>query len=317
MIYTYFDWNVLDEIEKISKITIEKQEVYRAIERYILDGKTIVPYSNAHIRDLKRGFEKNSSFISGHLETLRRLTNELLIVQYWGHDEVIWEYRNPTEFFNSSIEEDKTNPESFSELFNWDETGSLKAVMKLLESMPIDNNFLSLFEANPIFSRMFPIAKEKMTVLSFCEDLYSFGRRSKQDYALYKSLRKYINDSFDKMRTDDKLMKQLDETLSVNSSRAEMHQIAKRYYPKTKTSDNNVYILVLNTYSEIDLEGYKSDERFNNMIDDSLHTFYAAHCDYFITLDGNCRYKAQETYKKLGITTKVLSPEEYVTIISI
>ena len=48
------------------------------------------------------------------------------------------------------------------------------------------------------------------------------------------------------------------------------------------------------------------------MIDDALHVFYGAHCDYFLTIDDKCYYKAAETYYKLGINTKALKPNEFV-----
>lgn len=49
------------------------------------------------------------------------------------------------------------------------------------------------------------------------------------------------------------------------------------------------------------IKGYKSDANFNNMFDDGLHTFYASHCDVFITNDVRCKYKAEQTFEKLNI----------------
>jgi hypothetical protein len=48
------------------------------------------------------------------------------------------------------------------------------------------------------------------------------------------------------------------------------------------------------------------------MIDDALHTFYGAHCDFFITNDDKCQYKAQKTYERLGLNTEVLIASEFV-----
>jgi hypothetical protein len=63
---------------------------------------------------------------------------------------------------------------------------------------------------------------------------------------------------------------------------------------------------ILDTFYKYDLKGYKTDGNFNNMFDDSLHTFYAAHCDLFVTKDERCNYKAKKTYERLGITTTVI-----------
>ena len=50
------------------------------------------------------------------------------------------------------------------------------------------------------------------------------------------------------------------------------------------------------------------------MFDDSLHTFYGAHCDFFITNDDRCKYKAEKTYERLKIKTSVIKAYEYEQI---
>ncbi|MBN4062015.1 MAG: hypothetical protein COA57_08155 [Flavobacteriales bacterium] len=85
----------------------------------------------------------------------------------------------------------------------------------------------------------------------------------------------------------------------------------EEYAPKTKTSDNPAYQKITDTYCKIDFRGYKSDEKFSNLIDDSLHVFYGARCHYFVTIDDKCHYKAAETYHELGIQTKALKPNEF------
>ena len=57
-----------------------------------------------------------------------------------------------------------------------------------------------------------------------------------------------------------------------------------KYAPKTKTHTRTQnFQRLTDTYFKIMIsKGYKSDDRFSNMIDDSLHVSYAAHCDYFI-----------------------------------
>lgn len=310
--YTYLDWNVFNKIEKLNELNGIEKEIYNKLEQHVLNDNVIAPYSNAHINDLKRGLEKSQEYIKGHLTTLHRLTKDLLLVQYYGNDEVIWEYRDPFDFFNSSLEDDMSNPKTFTDLGRWDDTEIYKIMFQTLEMQPLPDTFNDLFKADPIFERLYPTAKIKMNMLSLCDDIYTFNSRSKTDYSLYKGLKKYMNDSFDRLKLDDKLIKQLDQSLSTNSTREEIHEIARKQYPKKKTMDNEIYDLVISTYYGIDLQGFKSDDRFPNMIDDGLHTFYGSQCDYFLTLDDKCLYKSKETYRKLGILTKVFTPEEYV-----
>ena len=91
------------------------------------------------------------------------------------------------------------------------------------------------------------------------------------------------------------------------------HGLNTSYYAFSKylkENDNELYYKVVETFYKYDLEGYKTDSNFNNMFDDGLHTFYAAHCDVFITNDDRCKYKAEKTYEKLHIKTLVIKSNE-------
>ena len=84
MTKVYLDWNVFNKIEKIETLDFQEKEIYKTIETFIMSEEIIVPYSNAHINDLHRGFLKNPDFIPEHLKTFSHLTNNLCLVQYCG-----------------------------------------------------------------------------------------------------------------------------------------------------------------------------------------------------------------------------------------
>jgi hypothetical protein len=90
----------------------------------------------------------------------------------------------------------------------------------------------------------------------------------------------------------------------------DIFEISDLYAPKNKISENENYSKVLEIFYKFDLKGYKTDANFNNMFDDSLHTFYGAHCDFFITNDDRCQYKAIKTYERLNIMTKVIKADK-------
>ena len=96
----------------------------------------------------------------------------------------------------------------------------------------------------------------------------------------------------------------------------DIFEIADRYVPQNDALKNSAYSKILDTFYKFDLKGYKTDGNFNNMFDDSLHTFYGAHCDFFVTNDERCNYKAKKTFERLGITTKVIKQKEYEEIIN-
>lgn len=95
----YIDLNIFDRIEKKEKLEISEKTIYTEIENLILENKIVVPYSNAHLNDLFRGFQKNPDYIDGHLNYIKKLTNDLCICQYWGKNETTWHFRKIEEFF--------------------------------------------------------------------------------------------------------------------------------------------------------------------------------------------------------------------------
>jgi len=317
MTYTYLDLNVCEKIEKKDRLEGSERTTYDQIEQLILDNKIICPYSNAHINDLLRGHANNPTFIPGHLETLNRLTNNLCVVQYWGNTQAAWHYRDVVEFFNSALEDKEVTTKSFTELCDWDETGLWQKQLDLLRLMPIPNNFKGIYKANPVFNLMFPRTKTQMNMLAMCEDLYDFSNNAKKDYSLYKSLRTFVNQSRAKLKQQQKMFKEIDKGMADLPTYLNNDEAWEKYAPKNKTSDNPVFQKITDTYFKIDFRGHKSDDKFSNMIDDSLHVFYGAHCNYFITNDDKCHYKAAETYHKLGIATRAMKPSEFVNLTTI
>lgn len=118
----YFDLNIFDRIEKKETLSESENEIYSELENLILTEKIMVPYSNTHLNDLFRGYQKNPNYIDGHLNNIKRLTNDLCICQYWNRKEATWHFRDINEFF----EEKKTNEilnrtllENFSQIMDY------------------------------------------------------------------------------------------------------------------------------------------------------------------------------------------------------
>lgn len=195
-----------------------------------------------------------------------------------------------------------------------DDTDLMRKAMEMYRFIHVPSNFKEIYKAAPIFNLMFPQTKSEMNMLALMEDIYNFSNNAKKDYSLYKSLNTYINQSKTKLKQQKDLFKGINKDLP---SYLESDKFWEEYAPKNKTSDNPAYQKITDTYFRIDFKGYKSDARFSNMIDDALHVFYGAHCDYFLTIDDKCHYKAAETYHKLGIMTKALKPTEFVNNLGI
>ena len=146
------------------------------------------------------------------------------------------------------------------------------------------------------------------------EDIYDFQSRLKSDYSLCKSFKSYLVQAMAKNRKNPELLKSIRSNFENLPKHLDILDIADLYLPKVKGTGTTLYSKVIETFYKFDLQGYKTDANYNNMFDDAMHTFYASHCDYFVTNDERCIYKAKKTYDKLKITTKVLNAAAFAEL---
>jgi len=317
----YLDWNIFDRVQKIDSLEESEKLIYQSILNSIKDKNIYVPYSNAHISDLMRGYNKNPDYIEGDLNILSELTNNLCIVQYWGNKESTWHYRDVNEFFQSSLNEVNLYYKSFRELIptieeHKDLTNSIgDTIEATLRLTPLPDNFKSIYAVDPIFNLIYPKSRIENNCLALADDLLSFSRLINTDDSLYKALKKYVNQTrmrFIKDKGLQKVFKSIGDATTSIPAHLIFDESWEQYIPESKSSKNKAYNKITDEYFKFDMKGYKSDEKFENMIDDSLHTFYGAHCEVFVTRDDKCHYKATEVYKKLKIPTQVMKPDEFV-----
>jgi hypothetical protein len=308
----YLDWNIFTAIEKVDDPTFKERETFSKIEEAIKSGKLLTPYSNAHINDIVRGSLKNDFYIPLHLKTLKRLTKDLCITQYWNFKNATWHIRPVEEFYQTAKDDAETIPQSFSQLIDWDTTGLWTMNLLLMRSQKLPGTWLQIYDADPIFDFIFPLSKREPNVLMLCEDLYSFSFNARKDFKLYKSLRSFVNKHRGKLQNQESTIDKMERALGGTPEHLKFDNTWEKLSAQNKTSANPIYQRVTDTYYKIDFRGYKSDEKFENMIDDSLHVFYGAHCNYFVTIDDRCHYKATETYKELGIKTVVCKPLDFI-----
>ena len=309
-IYLYLDLNVFDRLEKAEQLEGSEKELYMSLLGLIEKTSVHVPYSNAHINDLFRGYQKNSKYIQGHLKSLQRLTGDLCICQYWNQPQVTWHFKDVFEFFNEKVEEWEFDAETLEQLYI--NVGLPTSILKVFETIPLDESWGLGYTYDPLFEIMFPRSRHVRNMYALMEDLYGFQTKLKSDYALYKRFKKHLIQSVNKLKNNKEYMQSIKENFKDLPKHLEMEDFLELYSPKDSQLENKEYAKILDVYYKHDLKGYKSDSNYNSMFDDSLHTFYAAHCDYFITNDDRCLYKAVMTYERLKIKTKVLKSSDFL-----
>jgi hypothetical protein len=312
----YLDWNIFNKLEHLEELTQEEHPHYDLLHLLIMKSRFVAPYSNAHISDLSRGYHKDPSYTPGHLANTSRLTGNLCLTQYWGEPRARWHFRDPREFLESCIQDNDDMPTTFAGLLasiSGDELGItlVNLQTRLFKMMPVPEAFKQIYTFNPIFNSIYPRTKTEMNIFAMCEDIYCFSNQIRNDYALYKNFRKFLTESKQKFPQYKKLFASAEANLSKKPAYLSWDELWDFSAPKFKDSTNLDYDKIMKLFTTTDLKGYRQDERFANMIDDALHCFYAAHCDYFITLDARCADKSKLVYEKLKISTKVFSPSEF------
>ncbi len=308
----YLDWNVFNKIEKKENLDPQEKSTYSLIEDLILQDKILTPYSNAHINDLLRGYQKSKEYVPKHLDTLKILSGNLCITQYWGHNKVTWHYRDVNEFFDSALDDLSFTHKRFTELIDWDgpESVLMDIQYSLLKMRPLPDNFGEIFKAHPIFGVMFPKSRTERNMLALCQDIFDFSQNAMKDYTIYKSLRSYLNQSRPKLKAHSDTFRKVDRAMAETPKQLNFDEVWEKFVPKNKTSDNPAFQKITDLYYKTDLSGYKSDERMANMIDDSIHVYYGSQCDYFVTIDDRCFSKASKIYSTLNVPTVVCKPED-------
>jgi hypothetical protein len=307
----YIDLNIFDRLEKIDKLEKPEKVLYQTLFSLLTDKRLLTAYSNAHLNDLFRGYQKDPTYIDGHLANIKSFTDNLCICQYWGEKTAKWHYRDIYEFFKEKVTEWEFEPNSYDDLFK--DEPLIRQVIELSKLIPLPPEFKKGY-VEPMFGIMFPLSKIHNNQYALQSDIYNFQSRLKSDYGLYKSFRTYLLKSLHKMKKNKELIKSINSNFKDLPKHLELTDIFDAYTPENKTSDNSMYSRIIDVFFKYDLSGYKSDGHFNNMFDDALHTFYAAHFDYFITNDDRCKYKAEKTFDKLKIMTKVIKIGEIETI---
>jgi hypothetical protein len=316
----YCDWNVFNKLEHANTLVGPERSVYMEIKRKAVVNELIVPYSNAHISDLLRGYLKNPDYTPGHLENITTLTKNLCIAQYWGETRPRWHYRDPGTFLNSTLEEQQDTSPDFSSLYDsLDEpllSASFEIRKTLLRLRPMPPAFQQIYQIDPVFNIMYPRTKIEMNMLAFCDDLYTFAQKIKTDFALYNQHKKMMINLKNRYPQLRKTITNTEQQLIGQPEYLKWDDVWEDLGKKFNASYNPQANQVMGLFTTTDLKGYRQDERFANMIDDSLHCFYAAHCDHFLTLDQRCFDKTILVYNKLKIATKVTTPEIFVEELS-
>ncbi len=335
MKYLYLDQNIL------TKIKNPKEETYISIRNKIESIKDfiIIPYSTAHLADLKKGYKNEEPYISyvdTDLRFLSELTNDLHWYYSKSENQAKYIRKNTIDAFLPYKENDLLIEEilDFEKMFDDNsifpeaEISDLKSLGKslkvLLNSIKIPIDFSEVSDESEIkklLSDMIPLNQKEISLMElmvhfgkFCDELNHDGTKFKK---LRNEFRNLLNLPSNFSSYKENIWEKLDESLLSTILKKSFTDIVKDGNLNSQKEKYSFYDEFTDAYLSLDLVGFNPENlgkknTYLNLIQDSQHAFFATYCNVFVTNDNNTRAKSKALYEKYQIKTEVLNAEEFL-----
>ncbi len=322
MIKVYLDWNVMSGM---------KNNHFQELNDIILNkDKFLLVYSTSHIGDIfssiKDHSEKEQKIVREDLDYITHLTDNLCLVN--NSKEVVLSEYEPGELIDDRIREAPLFEDfSLDNLFSSIEEGDpmfgiVNSMKNMIASIPIDLAFKEAFE-NPesaaMLDKMFPGLKEDKTMNGFFK---SFGKmfHNLNETEDYKDLRNMVQQigvnsgHFNENKNPFEVINNAYKKTGIEKFEPD------KYFEKGKNAPE-WFDEITNEYIKLDMHGFKADKvnvtlkeknTFNNTTEDASHSAFASRCDFYITNDDKNYHKTKAVFQKLGISTTVLKPIEFI-----
>ncbi|WP_341906300.1 hypothetical protein [Fluviicola taffensis] len=307
MIRVYLDSDV---INKIRNGTLP--ELAEAINRF--RSELLIPFSPAHVRDKLPSKKANEDRFWEDIDHLTLFSQSKHIA-----------YNNKTDFIQPYVIDAKKVAENIEEHnFTLETLFTGNGMMDFLveTATELDNPEM----AEKIIKAFHtPTLNENETIK---DDINNFANRIfslRNDASAYKANRELIRDHIsiptDASNWQGDIIDKLDEYVKASGYYESFHQMVEasfgvneeitrfRYY-------SQAYQLLGSLGYNPDKIDLKSNKGFDNHLQDAWHSFYGAHCDFFVVMDKRLKAKSQVLYDKYRIYTKIIGPEEFAALLS-
>jgi hypothetical protein len=232
----------------------------------------------------------------------------------------------PSEAFKEIQQED--TPISFSDLFDLDlshatdkERDQIAIAKDVFYNQKFDFGFSQIQELPPEIekplSKVLPLGVSQMSLMELAEHFMSMLKSMEEDKTVYKGLRnivdKYINNGkftvdYDNVDFNDDLKNSVLQKSFIDYVNGNLNPNGNK-----EVTDYDFYT---NAYFTLDLLGISKEDskkvKFRNVLNDGLHSYYGAFCDYVVSNDEGFLKKSKVLYKLLNIHTQVKHIDEFI-----
>lgn len=322
MIRIYLDWNVVSNL---------KRSEYTDLKEFIENHKEqiLIPYSPAHFNDLMKSYSPENQLFEKDLEMLEFLSGKHLL--RWEENGTVPRFGTPKEYFQGErintddifslmdMEKLVNELDEYSEETGFGKLGTLMKDLYELQPFGIDiddNN-------REILQRMFPNISSDSSQWDLMKSIAPFAKKLLKDRQYYKEFRKSIGENGFKVEANSgnweerEVFDRIDNFMKEKGLDMTFVDFIKTTFEHRK-EPINTYEFFTTAYLMLDMMGYKSDklpkptDNMQNIQMDGEHSFYAAHCDFFVVGDKKLRIKSKVLYNKFKIPTIVVEPHELI-----
>lgn len=322
MIRIYFDWSVVSNFKK---------DEFAEIREFIAEHKDYLqfPYSPAHFKDLMKSYNSDNEYFSQDLQNLEYLSEKHLL--RWGKDGIEVLFGTPQEYFQEEIEnEDIFSMMDIEKIFDDLDSDDLEfgkfgtLIKSLYQSVPTGIEITD--ENREMLQKMFPNIDKNSSMWDLMKDITPFSKKLLTEKEYYKDFRKTIGDKGFKLDPNsgnwdvDEVIKNIDNFLQKQNTKLTFREYVSTCFNHKKEPVNR-FEYYTTAYLLLDIIGYKSDnlpkptDNMQNIQSDAEHSFYSAHCDYFVVMDKKLTTKTRVLFKEFNIPTIVISPKELIETI--
>lgn len=322
MIRVYLDWSVVSNFKK---------DEFAEIREFISEHKDYLqfPYSPAHFKDLMKSYNSDNEYFKQDLQNLEYLSEKHLL--RWGEDGIEVLFGTPQEYFEGEKDsEDVFSMMDIEKIFNdldGDDFGIGKfgtLIKSLYQLMPTGIEITD--ENKEILQKMFPNIDSNSSMWDLMKDVTPFSKRLLTEKEYYKDFRKTISDKGFKLDPNsgnwsvDEVFYNIDSFLQKQNTNLTFREYVNTCF-KNRKEPVNRFEFYTTAYLLLDMIGYKPDnlpkptDNMQNIQNDAEHSFYSAHCDYFVVIDKKLTIKTKVLFKEFNIPTVVISPKEFIETI--
>lgn len=318
MVRIYFDKQIFSHLFKQ-----QKAQYVKLLNQIRKQKASLFCYSHAHLRDLKND---KTNIKYSELEFMDSIVNDNYLSYHAIEKKTSCYLARPLEAFADV--ENETDDIDFSSIFDFDTSDlnpedheKFENAKNLLTETKLDFNFpemenLDSSITDPLIN-LLSFGKEPMSIMQWSEHFMGMLKNIQKDKTVYKGLRNVT----DKHINNGKFIIDYDE-IDFNEDLKDSH-LQKTFveYVNSNLNPNgdkeiSRYDFFTNAYFTLDLLGISKEPsksvRFNNMLNDGIHSYYGAYCDCVVSDDNGFLKKTRALYKLLGIDTKVIHADEFI-----